>query len=129
MHEPLRILTEPYDRICTNMGCDHRAGMTLYQKVRAAALTYARIGFLMCCCGVIGGSISLRVHAQGIPSIQERAAKLEVSGALMETRQAILEMRQDHADSAIATMQGVGIGLGSALGFLQVLQIILGRSK
>lgn len=129
MLEPLRILTEPYDRICNNMGCDHRAGMTRYQKVRAAIMNYARIAFLMCCCAVVGASVSLRLHAQGMPSIQERAAKLEVARDLLEARVGILEREQFHDDSEISTMQGVGIGLGSALGLLQLVQIVLGRPK
>ena len=127
MPDPLRILTGPYEHICTNFGCDQRRQMSRSLRIRAALLTYARALFLCICCGFIGANISLLLHAQPIPQLQIQTAKLEVSTALLEAEVDTLKREQQHTDGEVSTMQGIGVGLGAALGMLQILQIMLGR--
>lgn len=124
MADFLKILHEPYDRVCINIQCDKRISPPRRARIRAGLLSLCRTLFFVSCGILIGGNISLRVHAQ---TLAERTAKEEVHTALLETRMDTVEKRQDHTDSEVSTMNGEAIGLAAAMGFLQVLQIVLGK--
>jgi uncharacterized protein YlxW (UPF0749 family) len=126
MDNPLRVLTSSYDLICTNLGCDHRLALSMPRKARAAALTLARVMFLMLCSGFIGASVAVLVHAQSTNN-GERIARVESTAAVVSTQVTTLQEQVFHLQSQVATMSGIGIGLGAALTLLQILQMILGR--
>ena len=126
MANPLRVLTSSYDMICTNLGCDHRQALSLPVKARAAALTLARVMFLMLCSGFIGASLAVMVHAQGTTN-GERIAHVESTTLMVTSQVQALQEQVGHLQSQVATMSGIGIGLGAALTFLQILQMVLGR--
>lgn len=79
----------------------------------------------------IGSAVTMLVHGQDVPpllrSIPERMAQQETKNAVIDGQVARLEVQVQHAESEIATMEGLGIGLGAALGFLQLIQMVLGR--
>lgn len=124
MADLLKIIHAPYDRICINIQCDKRIPLPRRVKIRAGLLSLCRTLFFVGCGVLIGANISLRVHAQ---TLAERTAKQEVHTALLETRMDTVEKRQDHTDSEVSTMNGEAIGIAAAMGFLQVLQIVLGK--
>jgi hypothetical protein len=69
----------------------------------------------------------MMVHAQS--NIGERTARLEAQSVDIQVRMARFEVEQEHVQTEVSTMNGIGIGLGAALGILQILQIIIGRQK
>ena len=123
---PLRVLSTTYASICTNFGCKERESLPLQEMARRALLTCIRLAFFGLCAGFVGASLSLLLHAQ-TQTMPERAAKLEVATSLLQTQVEMMQREIDHLGSEVATMDGIGIGLGSALGLLQVLQIVLGK--
>jgi hypothetical protein len=126
MVNPLRVLTSSYDLICTNLGCDQRQRLPTLVRAHAAALTLARIGFLMLCSGFFGASLAVMVHAQ-TSVIGERTARLEMASVTASAQIARLEDAVAHLQSQVATMSGIGMGLATALSLLQIAQMILGR--
>lgn len=99
--------------------------MSELAKAKRAALTYVRVVILCICVGFASASTTMLVHAQG--TIAERTARLEGVGVNTEARLGRIESDLSHMQSEVATMNGIGIGVGTALGLLQVLQMVLGR--
>jgi hypothetical protein len=99
--------------------------MSELAKAKRAAATYLRVLAMVLCFCFASASIAMLVHAQS--TVAERTARLEVMGITSDARLARLESDLSHLQSEVATMNGIGIGVGTALGLLQVLQMVLGR--
>jgi hypothetical protein len=94
-------------------------------------LAVVRMGSLIVTSMFVGSALTMYVHGQDIApllqTIPERMARQETENVLLNSQVARLESDVKHAESEIATMEGLGIGLGAALGFLQLIQMVLGR--
>ncbi len=98
---------------------------------RLHVIAVARLGMLIVTSMFVGSALTMYVHGQDIApllqTIPERMARAETENVLLAGQVTRLQTEVTHAESEIATMEGLGIGLGAALGFLQLIQMVLGR--
>lgn len=95
-------------------------------QFRAALVGFgARILFIAICFGVVGGGIEgLMSQTFNVP---ERVRALEVEN---EADHMVLEMinnRVDSLASEVSQLHGIGIGVGGALGILQIVSLVAAR--
>lgn len=94
-----------------------------------------RYSFTAGCAGMVGGAIAFKmVHAQGFGHVADDPA---LEAYKVQALQLTISQLQSNIDSLghvvnlqeneIAKMEGIGIGLGTVLAILQVLQAFLGR--
>ncbi len=99
--------------------------------VRAHIVSAARLGMVVVTSMFVGSALTMYVHGQDIrpllQTIPERMARAETQNVQLSAEVARLQSEVTHSESEIATMEGLGIGLGAALGFLQLIQMVLGR--
>jgi hypothetical protein len=96
-------------------------------ELRLQIIAGARVACLVVISMFMGCAVTMFVHGQPLASIPERMARQETENILLNSQVARLQSEVTHAESEIATMEGLGIGLGAALGFLQLIQMVLGR--
>ncbi len=127
MNLPFPILR---NETCLNQDCQNRVAVSVDNAKVAWQLLMLRIGSLICIACLVGASASLMmfpVMAQPQPnaSPNEVLQQFEIQDNSAEILRLRIIVEKQAGD--IATMQGIGIGLGCILLVLQVAQIAVGR--
>lgn len=107
--------------------------MTKKKAIAFKILTTSRILFLCLCTLALGevahsfifGQQATNPFAQAV--LSERLTKNEVEVQMMTTEIAILRQTVAEQDKDISELHGIGIGLGSLLLVLQIIQMVVGR--
>ncbi len=101
------------------------------REIHLHLLAVCRVASLIVTSMFVGSALTMYVHGQSVPpllqTIPERMARQETENILLSAQVARLQSDVTHSQAEIATMEGLGIGLGAALGFLQLIQMVLGR--
>jgi len=113
---------------CIRTGCEERLSPAAVSLIKRSVQRVCRMAFLIICSMSVGVFLTMYVHAQ-VSTLPERTARLEEKNIDLVVRVAKLESDEAHTETEVATMNGIGIGLGSALGLLQIVQMMLSRHK
>ena len=128
VNNPFRILTQSYDSICVAPECQFRRELSQRSKLVRAIATIMRVASLMVSAAFVAFNWTMLAHAQP-QSMQERARALEVQVQDSAARLQRIESEIQHMSAEISQMNGFGIGLGSALGAVQLIGIAVGYRR
>lgn len=120
------------EHYCENHGCSERHLMPRSKRLAFQVLMVARISFICISAALVGGAVHSFIFAQPTESLaqailSERLTKNEVQVQMQAAEIALLRQTVAQQEKDISELHGIGIGLGSILIILQVIQMVAGR--